>query len=375
MNPNVSGSLVLGGYDSSRVISQPIVSNSQTVSLTNIALNVSSGENAYIGDASLPITGLLQANGSSTSQLDVSLDPGVPYMYLPKSTCDAIAANLPLTYNPDFNLYTWNITNPAYEKIVSSPHYIAFNFSNSATPSGSSTIKVPLAVLNLTLESPLVRSDTFYFPCSPWEGNGANYTLRRAFLQSAFLAQNWNSSTLFLAQAPGPDMLSPSLKTISTSDTTLSPAVNPPNWESTWSSTLPSLNSNGSTSAKHDKLSGGAIAGIVVGVIVFLALLAGIVLWLLRRRRQTNHKGQDIPLESDAKGHYPDHSNGTAPPPTYFDHQPLVEDEKRGDGAVQQLPDNEVQPLAEAPPNELNDPVEMPAVQPSPQELDSRLAK
>jgi hypothetical protein len=226
-------------------------------------------------------------------------------MYLPKQTCDAIANHLPITYNKDFNLYFWNTQDSAYSKLLSSPHYLAFTFT--ASSSGNSTINVPLALLNLTLESPLVSTPTQYFPCSPWaQANVANapYTLGRAFLQAAFLAQNWQTNSLFLAQAPGPNSMSESIKTILSTDSSLAPATNPGDWESTWSSTLKPLsgnsgssgggNGNGNGSGGSGKssgsnnggISGGAIAGIVVGVVVGIAIIAGLAIWYFLRRRK-----------------------------------------------------------------------------------------
>jgi len=33
-----------------------------------------------------------------------------PYIYLPRSSCDAIAAKLPVSYNSDLGLYFWDTT-------------------------------------------------------------------------------------------------------------------------------------------------------------------------------------------------------------------------------------------------------------------------
>ena len=102
--------------------------------------------------------------------------------YLPPSTCQAIAAHLPVTYSPAFNLYLWNTSSPAYPQIVSSPHYLSFTFA-SGVDQTTRTINVPFAQLNLTLAWPLVSTPTPYFPCSPWSGTAStHYYLGRAFL-------------------------------------------------------------------------------------------------------------------------------------------------------------------------------------------------
>ena len=286
--PDIPGSLVLGGYDSSRCLTNPIVSNSQSVELSKISLGVTSGGCAY-SNGNMDGGNFLWANGSQSDTLEVYPNPSVPYLYLPQDTCDKLAAQLPVTYNHDFNLYFWDTSDSAYEQIVQSPHYIGFTFTSNGQ---DSTINVPFALLNLTLESPLVSKPTPYFPCSPWVPKGAPYHLGRAFLQGAFLAQNWETKKLFLAQAPGPDLgsLSPYVKTIAGSDDSLSPATNPPNWESTWSSTLKPLSHNVTSSSSSSKnqssgLSGGVIAGIVVAAVAGVALVASLVIWFTRRRK------------------------------------------------------------------------------------------
>lgn len=294
--PNVTGSLVLGGYDSSRCITEPIASDSTSFQLVDIALNVSRGASAFLNVSSTPQIGLLRANGSQVNVLDVYPEPGVPYMYLPSDTCDAIASHLPVTFNAEFGLYFWNTDSPAYSQIVSSPHSLVFSFSSSDS-SQVSTINIPFAVLNLTLESPLTSSSTPYFPCSPWTPNNAPYTLGRSFLQAAFLGQNFHTNKFFLSQAPGPNFLPENVKTIERTDESLSAAPNAPDWDSTWASTLQALSgsSNGTTNPNptltpapsgSSGLSGGAIAGIVIASVVGILAVAGAVWFFLRRRHR-----------------------------------------------------------------------------------------
>ncbi|KAK5129974.1 hypothetical protein LTR08_002567 [Meristemomyces frigidus] len=315
--PNVTASLVLGGYDSSRCLTEPIVSDTQAVQLVGIAVNVSSGASAFSNSNSTSayVEGLLRANGSALFSLDVEPDPGVPYMYLPRSTCDAIATLLPVTYEPDFGLYFWNTEEAAYEQIISSPHYLAFTFATSVGLNPQ-TINVPFAQLNLTLESPLITPPArSYFPCSPWDNPGTTpHHLGRAFLQAAFLAQNWQTGKLFLAQAPGPDFQPVNRKTIGHTDTTLAPATNPPDWTSTWASTLKDLPASSSPTPKPSSLSGGAIAGIVVGSIVALAIVAAVILWRVRRRRQLSRRDHAEPPPPSVYAHLGSPGAGSLPP-------------------------------------------------------------
>ncbi|KAH7053256.1 hypothetical protein B0J12DRAFT_784802 [Macrophomina phaseolina] len=156
---SISGSLFLGGYNQSRVISTP-------VSATN---------NSFISLAGIPLA--------------VRADPGVPYFYLPGAACDNnVAAHLPVTCPPSYGLYP-------------------------STFSGTSSFTAPVSI-TLTL-SFLIASGgpTSFFPCRPYTPAAAAAAastapqapilLGRAFLQGAFLAQNSQSGAAWLAQAPG----------------------------------------------------------------------------------------------------------------------------------------------------------------------------
>lgn len=301
---DVSGSLVLGGYDRSRCFTDPITSSSDYFELSDISIGVSSGDSAFLGLSNGSMTGLLSSSLSSSGQLDIMANPGVPYIYLPQDACDAIAQYLPVTFDSGLQLYLWNTSDAAFANIVSSPHILSFTFESSS--STNNTLHVPFALLNLTLESPIVSKPTQYFPCSPYTpASGKPYHLGRAFLQSAFLAQNWQTNTTWLAQAPGPDIPSEQITRLNQDDTTLSAMINPPSWSSTWSGVLTALETNttsasnststgtsdtsgtsGSSSSSSSGLSGGAIAGIVIGVVAGLSLVAALAFFLFRRRKQ-----------------------------------------------------------------------------------------
>lgn len=157
-------------------------------------MGVTDGGSPFLKSQKSPRNGLLRLYGSSTGELDVFPNPGVPYLNLPPETCAAIADSLPVTFNDDFGLYIWNTTDATFQEIMSSPSYLSFTFSSGGR---NSSIYVPFALLNLTLENPLVNTSMSYFPCSPYTPfDGSTYHLGRAFLQAAFLAQNWQTKKL-----------------------------------------------------------------------------------------------------------------------------------------------------------------------------------
>ncbi|KAJ9484075.1 hypothetical protein VN97_g9322 [Penicillium thymicola] len=285
---NIPGSLILGGYDQTRVLgqvsSQPVHGSSDfgslSIYLADIGIGVATGNSPFDFENK---SGLFKwANSTTGSDKYVEIDPALPYLYLPKETCDAIAAELPVTFNEGLGLYFWN-TDESYAKITSSPAYMSFTFG-SGTTTQNVTIKVPFQLLKLTLQAPLVELNRTYFPCYP----SSSSILGRAFLQAAFIGTNWQEGvgggSWFLAQAPGPATGPSNIKSIEISDTSLKASAN--SWEDTWDGfwvTLPSNNSNSG-------LSTGAKAGIGIGCAIGGLALIGILAWAIvsRQKRRTN---------------------------------------------------------------------------------------
>jgi hypothetical protein len=231
-------SLWLGGYDKSRVLgsvsSQPCTNSGLNIDLLDIGIGVDNGASPFPYPARQGI--LSDGNSSISNSVPMSVVPAAPYIYLPKSTCDAIAKDLPVTFNPKYGLYFWNIQDPRYRQIVASPSYLSFTFTASGgTNGGNITVKVPFQLLNLTLDTPLISTPTSYFPCQPPQLATGNplYTLGRAFLQAATIGVNWNQGQgqWFLAQAPGPHTASSPVQ-VNFADT-IESSTNA--WADTWS--------------------------------------------------------------------------------------------------------------------------------------------
>ncbi|OQD70235.1 hypothetical protein PENDEC_c025G00722 [Penicillium decumbens] len=301
----IPGSLRLGGYDSNRALgqvsSQPVDSGAFPIEMIDISIGVATGGSPW---NSSNMTGLLaHDNPTLKSGLKMMVDPTNPYIYLPQSSCDAIAAKLPVTYNSDLGLYFWDTTSSQYTKIVTSPSYLAFTFSKNGVNTEEITIKVPFALLNLTLEAPLVTTPTQYFPCM---GTDSNPVLGRAFLQAAFVGVNWSKGDWFLAQAPGPDSsFIENIIIINPSTTSITGSEN--SWEGTWDSfwtVLSSANSsvNSSTSFPQSSSSGtpsaglstGAKAGVGAGAGVGALVIIAAAFWFfLHRRTPDSASNQD----------------------------------------------------------------------------------
>jgi hypothetical protein len=93
--------------------------------------------------------------------------------------------------------YLWKTNDSAYETIITFPAYQSFTFPPTPRASLNVTIKVPFALLNLTLDMPILERPTPHFSCHAYTPNPDNknddYRLGRAFLQAAYLGHNWAS--------------------------------------------------------------------------------------------------------------------------------------------------------------------------------------
>jgi hypothetical protein len=323
VSPSIAPSLYFGGFDQNRVLGtvstqQGIPDKDGAIDLLDISLSVASGASPWTFDN---LAGLLASGNSSIeSKLSVAINSLAPYLHLPKSTCDAIAAHLPVTYQAKYGLYFWNTGDPQYEKIVSSTSFLSFNFRASESANNNLTINVPFKLLNLTLTAPLTSTPTMYFPCKA--ETQARYQLGRAFLQAAFVGANWNAyeghAAWWLAQAPGPNIPSQtSVLVIGNTDTTITGSTD--SWTSTWKgfwTPLPQANSTGpplsSPNQNSSGLSTGAIqnssdrstgakVGIGIGVSVgaIVALISGFLLWS-RQRKFPTYYSRKFMAEVDA---------------------------------------------------------------------------
>ncbi|KAK4042562.1 hypothetical protein C8A01DRAFT_44448 [Parachaetomium inaequale] len=319
----MSGSLLFGGYDRNRVVGSILSLDADLrnpATLQDISLHVIKGASPFPPSTTSTaspstITGLLAqgdsttttTNGGAAGTLPVILDPCSPYLTLPKSTCDAIAAHLPVTYNASLGLYLWNTTSPRYRLLTTAATTLAFTLMGTSNTQ-SLTIHVPLPHLTgLTLAPPFTALPAPYFPCFTGgvKSQGwPSYALGRAFFQDAFLGANWERGVAWLAQAPGPNIPA-GLDVVSVAAGDEAIAAGGNDWERSWDGVWKGLTEgdveglveevegggeggggDGTARTGAGGLSTGAIVGIGVGAAVVGAVLvgaAGLILW--RRRK------------------------------------------------------------------------------------------
>jgi hypothetical protein len=342
------GSLLFGGYDRNRLVGDVLSFPGDIhtpVNLLDISIRVIKGHSPFetlpspttTDSPKQPVaTGLLaQGNSSITSAgLPVLLDPCSPYLTLPKSTCDAIAAHLPVTHDPALGLYLWDTSSPSYSRIVASASALSFTLMGQSNTE-TLTINVPFRHLNLTLSPPFTDRAVPYFPC--FTGGMGVSSFGRAFFQDAFLGSNWESKTVWLAQAPGPNVpAAVNAVDVKPEDTKIESGGN--DWERSWEghwTALKAEEANGTTpvvitdtgtgpedtggagddnggekeaggdsASKGDGLPVAAIAGIAVGAGLGGMAIVGVAVffWCRRQRKKAAAAGWPVTQSDTATG-------------------------------------------------------------------------
>ncbi len=253
----VPGSLVLGGYDRSRI--------------GNNNLQIPATEDTYVGLQKMTAT---FGNGTVLTLLNQGIltliDTNVPELWLPPSVCDTIAASLGLTYYNASDRYV--LTDATLSSLQNLSPTFTFQIGTSASGGSTINIEIPYAAFNLQATYPIFSSGVVnYFPIRR-AASDTQYALGRAFLQEVYMTVDWERDVFNISQAvftsPPPQA---DLVVIQPKDQSL---VN-------------------TSDKKHHKgsgsLSGGAIAGIIIGSLLFLVLLV-VAAWRFRRRRNLKKK-------------------------------------------------------------------------------------
>jgi hypothetical protein len=254
---SVFGSLIFGGYDSTRF--KP---NANPFSFT---FSPDPSRLLTVGVESIMATNSLKGTYSLSSGAHFSLiDSTVPQLWLPRPICDNFEQAFGLTYDPNTDLYLVNDTvhadlkskNPSITiKLVNSLENTSINYTN---------IVLPYSAFDLQASYPLYANTTNYFPIRR-AANDSQYVLGRTLLQEAYLIVDYERANFTIAQAVFPDPL-PAAKIVT---------IDPPNKSNTSSSS---------------GLSTGAIIGIAVGGGLLLLALIALFFFFLRRRKRTNSR-------------------------------------------------------------------------------------
>ncbi|KAF2116507.1 aspartic peptidase domain-containing protein, partial [Lophiotrema nucula] len=250
------GSLILGGYDSTRFNPNQ---NSFSFSFATDPSRL-----LTVGVESIMASNTLQGTYSLSSGAHFSLlDSTVPHLWLPRDICDNFETAFGLTYDSTTDLYLVNDT--IHSQLQSKNPQITIKLVNSLTDTSVNytNIVLPYAAFDLQAGYPYYNSGPKnYFPIRR-AANDTQYTLGRTLLQEAYLIVDYERANFTIAQATFPDPL-PAAEIIT---------VEPP------SDTVskPSNSKSG--------LSTGAIAGIAAGgAALVILLIVGLIIFCLKKR-------------------------------------------------------------------------------------------
>jgi hypothetical protein len=92
------------------VTAQSYALYSLPIDLLEIGMGVAEGGSPFTYSSKSGLLG--QGNSTIGTSLPVLIEATIPYLYLPGSTCDAIAGQLPVMFQAEYGLYFWNISDP-----------------------------------------------------------------------------------------------------------------------------------------------------------------------------------------------------------------------------------------------------------------------
>jgi hypothetical protein len=228
-----------------------------------------------------------KSNNGTLDLLDEGIlafvDSTVPDLWLPRSVCDTIASAFALEYQEASNRYTLPDPNRAALRDLSPT--LSMTLGSSVRGGQTITLEVPYAAFDLEADFTFSGERTNYFPIRR-AANESQYTLGRALLQEMYLTVDWErrvfnvSQAVFSAPMPESDIVT--IQPKGSGD--LTPLPGP----------------NGSDPKKS--LSGGAIAGIVVGSVAALLLVGALLWWFIRRKRRvTKLEGPGFAFEPEVE--------------------------------------------------------------------------
>jgi hypothetical protein len=258
------GSLVIGGYDQNALQSPSV----------EIPLAPANNSRSLVTSVqSLVVANTLDGTLSATfglPTLPMAIDTSVSQLWLPKVVCDKLAEGLGLTYDPTTELYLVNDT--ARVKLLDLAPEFTFALAANATSSDTVNIVLPYAAFDLVVSQPFYNTSRRYFPIRR-AADEKLYVLGRTFLQEAYLIVDWERGNFSVSQAQ---------------HQVVERDVVP-------------IRSVSSEPTKHNGLSPGLMAGVVVAIAVAIciAAAAGYLLWRRRRARAAT-------TQEDATSSYPE---------------------------------------------------------------------
>jgi hypothetical protein len=284
----VLGSLTLGGYDEGKF------------SPNNLSFPFDSDQQR---DLTIGIQAITSSAGSQNTSLLPNgilsfIDSTVTQMWLPIEACTAFENAYGIVYDPATDLYLLN--NTQHAKLKALDPNITFTIGYGKEGGQTAEITFPYAAFDLNISYPTVAvgNESYYFPIRR-ANNDTQYTLGRAFLQEAYLTVDYTHNNFTVSQRTWTPGQASHIVAIGVTS------------NSTGNGTAGAILSNKSASGSSG-ISGGAIAGIVIGVLAVIAIVGGVFFYLrLRKRRAVEKEAAAVAAAVEAEQKKPEQ-----PPPS-----------------------------------------------------------
>lgn len=259
--PKALGSLTLGGYDQSRFEPNDITFPFDPDDSRYLSLNVQS----------IVAQNLFNLSENLLEPLDqpvyVQIDYTVPHIWLPTRTCDIIADKFKLYYDNVTDLYLVNDT--IHDELKQRNPSVTIGLGATADPGSRVNIVLPYTAFDLQTTQPIYPNATSYFPIRR-AYNESMYTSGRTFMQEAYIKVDYERGNFSVHQALSP----------STSEKQQIHAITSPGDETV----------SGVATSRYHLLGKGAIAGIVIGIIVLVSLSVSLLFWFFLKKRNRTKK-------------------------------------------------------------------------------------
>ncbi|KAG9240664.1 aspartic peptidase domain-containing protein, partial [Calycina marina] len=246
----VLGSLVLGGYDSSKFVPNDVIFPFNDIDELDLTVQLES----------------IKMTDGNTSLLEKSIpamvDSSEAMIWLPDDACILFEKAFGLTWNDTLGYYL--LSGEQHATLVAQDPTLVFTLGN-LTAGATVDITLPYSAFNLNVSSPIVPTTQYYFPLQR-AANDTQYTLGRTFFQEAYITADYDRRTFTVSQASW--VAGATSKIVS---------ILPPTSESMTTSGGDSTANSTENAGKAKKVPVAAIAGGAGGgaiLLIFAALLA-----------------------------------------------------------------------------------------------------
>jgi hypothetical protein len=240
------GSLVLGGYDESRFTPNNVTFAFAADFSRDLTVNLRSISYDTLGSSPL-----------LTESIPVFINSLVTHLWLPTEVCQRFEKVFNLTWSDAEQLYLLN--DETHERLSILNPTFTLTLGHEETGGDTVEIALPYGAFDLSGTAPFTDPPSRYFPLKRAE-RAEQYTLGRVFLQGAYVVTDYERQSFSVSAALFPD-------SSKTSNTTLV-GILPPGFE------------------EPSSLGAGVIAGIVVGSVMGVLLVAAALFYWQRRRKR-----------------------------------------------------------------------------------------